>query len=77
MELDTMNLIARNQQAELMAADPTCAPIPVEPVYPSFDMGIFEEKRSFRNAEPDEPDIQSILLERYREEDKKRKIGGI
>lgn len=76
MELDTMSLIARNQQAERMA-DSVYAPVPVEPVSPSFDMGAFEEKRSFRAAEPDEPDIQSILLERYREEDKKRKIGGI
>lgn len=77
MELDTMSLIARNQLAEQTAEEPVRPPVPVELVSPKFDMAAFKQKRSFRNVQPDEPDIQSILLERYKEEDKKRKIGGI
>ncbi len=77
MELDTMSLISNIQLAEQAAKDSTYTPAAVEHVTPKFDMGAFEERCSSRSVHPDEPDIQSILLERYREEDKKRKIGGI
>lgn len=77
MELDTMSLISNMQLAEQAAKDSTYTPAAVEQVTPKFDMGAFEERCSSRSVHPDEPDIQSILLERYREEDKKRKIGGI
>lgn len=77
MELDTMSLISNIQLAEQAAKDSIYMPAAVEQITPKFDMGAFEEKHSSRDMRPDEPDIQSILLERYREEDKKRKIGGI
>lgn len=76
MELDTMSLIARNQLAEQAQQDAIYRPAAVEQVTPGFDTGVFDTKRSPRNAQPDVPDIQSILLDRYLEEDKKRKIGG-
>lgn len=77
MELDTMSLISNIQLAEQAAKDFVYTPAAVEQVAPKFDLEAFEERCSSRSVHPDEPDIQSILLERYREEDNKRKIGGI
>lgn len=76
MELDTMSLIAKNQLAEQAQKDAAYSPAAVEPVALDFNTGVFEAKRSPRDADPDIPDIQSVLLDRYLEEEKKRKIGG-
>lgn len=77
VELDTMSMISKIKLAEKAAKDSAYKPAAVENVTPEFDVGAFEENRSSKDAHPDGPDIQSILLERYREEDKKRKIGGM
>ncbi len=76
MEHDTMSLIAKNQLAEQAQKDAAYSPAAVEPVALDFNTGVFEAKRSPRDADPDIPDIQSVLLDRYLEEEKKRKIGG-
>ncbi len=76
MEHDTMSLIARNQLAEQAQKDTVYSPAAVEPVELDFDTGVFEAKRSPRDADPAVPDIQSVLLDRYLEEEKKRKAGG-
>ena len=76
MEHDTMSLIARNQLAERAEQDAAYSPAAVEPVALDFDTGVFEAKRSPKDADPDIPDIQSVLLDRYLEEEKKRKAGG-
>lgn len=77
VELDTMSMIAKIQLAEQAAKDSTYKPAAVTDVTPKLDMGAFEENSPSKGVRPGEPDIQSILLERYREEDKKRKIGGM
>lgn len=77
VELDTMSMIAKIQLAEQAAKDSAYKPAAVEDVTPKLDMGAFEGNSPSKGARPGEPDIQSILLERYREEDKKRKIGGM
>ncbi len=76
MEHDTMSLIAKNQLAEQAQKDAAYSPAVVEPVALDFDTGVFETKRSPRDADPDIPDVQGVLLDRYLEEEKKRKIGG-
>lgn len=76
MEHDTMSLIAKNQLAEQAQKDAAYSPAAVEPLTLDFDTGVFEAKRSPRDADPDIPDIQSVLLDRYLEEEKTRKIGG-
>ena len=76
MELDTMSLISNIQLAEQAAKDSVYTPAAVEQVTPKFDMGAFEAKSSLRDVRRDIPDIQNILLDRYLEEDKKRKTGG-
>lgn len=75
MEQDTISLIAKNQLSEQTKRDSVFSPVAVEQVPPGFDMEAFGKKRSHRDACMDEPDIQDILLNRYREEDK-RKTGG-
>lgn len=77
VELDTMSMIAKIQLAEQAAKDSAYKPAAVEDVTPKLDMGVFEKNSPSKGVRPGEPDIQSILLERYREEDKKRKIGGM
>lgn len=76
IEHDTMSLIARNQLAERAEKDAAYSPAAVEPVALDFDTGVFEAKRSPRDTDPGVPDIQSVLLDRYLEEEKKRKAGG-
>lgn len=77
MEQDTVSLMFKEVLAEQAEKDAVYAPAAVEPVIPEFDTKIFESKRASRDARPDEPDIQSILLNKYKEEEKaRRKIGG-
>lgn len=77
VELDTMSMISKIQLAEQAAKDSSYRPAAVENVTPEFDMGAFEEKRSSRGLDPGEPDLQKSLLEKYMEESKIRKIGGM
>ena len=77
VELDTMSMIAKIQLAEQAAKDSAYKPAAVESVTPKIDMEAFERNRSSKGGHPDEPDLKSILLDKYREEEKKRKIGGI
>lgn len=76
MELDTISMISNIQLAEQAEKDSVYRPAAVEQIETEIDMAAFEEKRSSLDAAPNEPDIQSILLDRYREEDRKRKMGG-
>ena len=77
VELDTMSMIANIQLSEQAAKDSAYKPAAVADVTPKLDIRALEKNSSSKGARPGEPDIQSILLERYREEDKKRKIGGM
>lgn len=77
MELDTMSMISKIQLAEQAAKDAAYRPAAVEQVTPRFDMEAFEENRSSRGIKSGEPDLQKSLLEKYMEENKARKIGGM
>lgn len=77
MELDTMSMISNIQLAEKAAKDSSYRPAAVENVTPEFDMEAFEENSSSRGIKPGEPDLQKSLLEKYMEESKIRKIGGM
>lgn len=77
VELDTMGMIAKIQLAEQGAKDSAYKPAAVTGVAPKIDMAALEGNRSSKGGRPDEPDLKSILLDKYREEEKKRKIGGI
>ena len=77
MEQDTISLISSMQLAEQAARDSEYRPAAVEQVTPDLKTEALEQKRSSRGCiKPGDPDIQSILLNRYREEDEKRKMGG-
>ena len=77
MEQDTISLISSIHLAEQAAKDFVYRPVAVEQVAPKMDTRALEQKSSSKGCiNPGEPDIQSILLNRYREEDKKRKMGG-
>lgn len=76
-ELDTMSMIAKIQLAEQAAKDSAYKPAAVVDVTPKIDIGALEENRSSRGIKPGEPDIQKSLLEKYMEESKVRKIGGM
>ena len=77
VELDTMSMIAKIQLAEQAAKDSAYKPAAVEGVATKINLEAIEENRSSRGIRPGEPDIKGILLEKYREEDKKRKMGGM
>lgn len=77
VELDTMSMISKIQLAEQAARDSAYKPAAVEGVTPKIDMEALEENRSSRGIRPGEPDLQKILLEKYMEESKIRKIGGM
>lgn len=77
VELDTMSMIAKIQLAEQAAKDFAYKPAAVEGVATKINLEAIEENRSSRGIRPGEPDIKGILLEKYREEDKKRKMGGM
>ncbi|MBD5497118.1 MAG: DDE-type integrase/transposase/recombinase [Lachnospiraceae bacterium] len=77
MELDTMSMISKIQLAEQAAKDSAYKPAAVSGVTPKFDIGAFEGNRSSRGIKPGEPDLQKSLLEKYMEESKIRKIGGM
>ena len=77
MEQDTISLISSIHLAEQSAKDSTYKPAAVEQITPKMNTEALEQKCSSKGCiKPGEPDIQSILLNRYREEDKKRKMGG-
>lgn len=76
-ELDTMSMIAKIQLAEQAAKDSAYKPAAVMDVDPKIDLGALEKNRSSRGIKPGEPDIQKSLLEKYMEESKGRKIGGM
>lgn len=77
VELDTMSMIAKIQLAEQAAKDSAYKPAAVESVTPKIDMEALEGNRSSRGIRPGEPDLQKSLLEKYMEENKIRKIGGM
>ena len=77
VELDTMSMIAKIQLAEQAAKDSAYKPAAVTDVAPKIDMGTLEDNRSSRGIRPGEPDLQKSLLEKYMEESKIRKIGGM
>lgn len=77
MELDTISLISNMHLAEQAARDSEYRPAAVEPVAAKIDLKELNQKSSSAGrVEPDEPDLQSIALNNYREEEKQRKMGG-
>lgn len=77
VELDTMSMIAKIQLSEQAAKDSAYKPAAVADVTPKMDIGALEGNRSSRGITPGEPDLQKSLLEKYMEENKIRKIGGM
>lgn len=77
VELDTMSLISQIQLAEQAAKDSAYKPAAMEGVASKIDMEVFEKNSSSRGLKPGEPDLQKSLLEKYMEESKARKIGGM
>lgn len=77
MEQDTISLISNMHLAEQAARDSEYRPVAVEPVAAKIDLKELNQKSSSAGCvEPDEPDLQSIALNNFREEEKRRKMGG-
>lgn len=77
MEKDTISLISSIHLAEQSVKDSAFKPAAVEQITLKMDTEALEQKCSSKGCiKPGEPDIQSILLKRYMEEDKIKKIGG-
>lgn len=77
MELDTISMIASMHLEEQAARDSEYRPAAVEQVAAKIDLKELHRKGSSAGCvEPDEPDLQSIALNNFREEEKQRKMGG-
>ncbi len=73
-EIDTMQLIAKNQLLEKVHNAEETAPAAIEQITPVFSVPVPARENVSGRIDPDGPSIEEILMKKYQEE--RKMLGG-